>query len=131
MLASSDGNLAIEPGLRVKIRPRRAGQFHVPEVDTTFRCVAELCRGRAVGVLLTGMGRDGADGLRRMRIAGAHTICQDESTSAVWGMPGAAAALDAVDQELPVDLIADAVISAVTRLWSEPSETRARAGGAA
>jgi len=131
MLASSDGNLAIESSLRVKIRPRRAGQFHVPEVDTTFRCVADLCRDRAVGVLLTGMGRDGADGLRRMRIAGAHTICQDESTSAVWGMPGAAAAMDAVDEELPVELIADAVIDAVTRQWSEPSETRASAGGAA
>lgn len=131
MLASSEGNLAIESSLRVKIRSRRPGQFHVPEVDTTFRCVADVCREKAVGVLLTGMGRDGADGLRRMRIAGAHTICQDESTSAVWGMPGAAAAMDAVDEELPVDVIADAVIDAVTRQWAQSGVTQAQAGGAA
>ncbi len=84
-----------------------------------------------MGVLLTGMGRDGADGLRRMRIAGAHTICQDESTSAVWGMPGAAAAMDAVVEELPVDVIADAVIDAVMRQWAQSSVAPAQAGGAA
>jgi len=131
MLASSEGNLAVEASQRVRIRPRRPGQFHVPEVDTTFRCIAESCRERAVGVLLTGMGRDGADGLRRMRIAGAHTIAQDEPTSAVWGMPGAAAAMDAVDEELPIDRIAEAVINAVTSRESDVDATPAQAGGAA
>ena len=57
---------------------------------------------RAVGVLLTGMGRDGAAGMLAMRRVGAFTIGQDEGTSAVWGMPAAAAKLDAVDRELPL-----------------------------
>ena len=70
----------------------------------------------AVGVLLTGMGRDGAAGLAALRRSGAATLAQDEATSAVWGMPGAAAHLGAVDQELPLEAIAAAVVAAVRRL---------------
>ena len=66
-----------------------------------------------VGVLLTGMGRDGADGLRRMHTRGAHTIGQDEPTSVVWGMPAAAQALGAVEQELALPDIAAAIVDAV------------------
>jgi two-component system chemotaxis response regulator CheB len=116
VLAPSDGNLVVEPGLRVRIDEPRAGQFHIPEIDTSFSSVAEVCRDRAVGVLLTGMGRDGAAGMLAMRRVGAFTIGQDEGTSAVWGMPAAAASLDALAVELPLPEIAAGIVDAVSRL---------------
>jgi chemotaxis response regulator CheB len=116
VLAPSDGNLVIEQGLRLSIVDPRPDQFHVPEIDTTLRSVAAVCRERAVGVLLTGMGRDGAAGMLAMRRVGAFTIGQDEGTSAVWGMPAAAAALDGLDIELPLPDIAAGIADAVHRL---------------
>jgi two-component system chemotaxis response regulator CheB len=116
VLAPSDGNLVVEPGLRLTIEDPRVGQFHVPEIDRTLQSVAEVCRDRAVGVLLTGMGRDGAAGMTALRRAGAFTIGQDEGTSAVWGMPAAAAALGGLDVELPLPEIAAAIGDAVRRL---------------
>jgi len=64
---------------------------------------------KAVGVILTGMGSDGVDGLERLRAAGAHTIAQDESTSTVYGMPKAAVDRGVIDQVLPLGSIAGAV----------------------
>ena len=116
VLAPSDGNLVVETGLRLRVEDPRDGQFHVPEIDRTLRSVAEVCREHAIGVLLTGMGRDGAAGMLAVRRAGGFTIGQDEGTSAVWGMPGAAAALDGLDVELPLPEIADAIVEAVRRL---------------
>jgi len=77
-----------------------AGQFHVPGVDAAFTSAATTCGADTIGVLLTGMGRDGAIGLRKMRDQGGLTIGQDEPTSVVWGMPAAAQALGAVECEL-------------------------------
>jgi two-component system chemotaxis response regulator CheB len=116
VLAPSDGNLVVEHGLRLAIDDPRPDQFHVPEIDTTLRSIAMVCRERAVGVLLTGMGRDGAAGMLAMRRVGAFTIGQDEGTSVVWGMPAAAAAIDGLDIELPLPEIADAIVDAVRRL---------------
>jgi two-component system chemotaxis response regulator CheB len=116
VLAPSDGNLVVENGLRVSIEEPLSHQFHVPSIDVTFRSVAEVCRERAVGVLLTGMGRDGAAGMLALRRVGAFTIAQDECTSVVWGMPGAAAALDGVDVELPLPEIAPRLVDTVRRL---------------
>ncbi len=116
VLAPSDGNLVLEPGLRIAIREPRPGQFHVPEIDTSMGSIAAICRDRAVGVLLTGMGRDGASGMLALLEAGAFTIGQDEGTSAVWGMPAAAAALDALAVELPLPEIAAGIVDAVARL---------------
>jgi two-component system chemotaxis response regulator CheB len=76
--------------------------FQKPAVDITFRSVAKAAGGNAIGVLLTGMGEDGAEGLLEMRRAGARTIAQDEATSVVWGMPGAAVKLDAAQDVLPL-----------------------------
>ena len=80
-----------------------------PSITHLFDTVATACGREAVGVLLTGMGRDGAEGLRRMRDAGALTIAQDEASSVVFGMPGEAVLLDAaVDVLAPLE-IADAL----------------------
>jgi two-component system chemotaxis response regulator CheB len=109
-LAPSGGNLLVQDDrLRVLVTPPEPGQFHVPGIDATMRSVAEALGSQAVGVLLTGMGRDGAAGLLAMRRRGALTIGQDEATCAVYGMPAAAAALDAIDRQLPIDAIGPAL----------------------
>ena len=80
---------------------------HRPSVDVLMRSVAEHAGPNAVGVILTGMGDDGARGLKLMRDAGARTLAQDEASSVVWGMPGAAWKIGAAEQVLPLDRIAD------------------------
>jgi two-component system chemotaxis response regulator CheB len=75
---------------------------HKPSVDVLFRSVAQQAGGNAIGVLLTGMGRDGAQGLKEMREAGSPTLVQDEATSVVWGMPGAAVEIGAAAEVLPL-----------------------------
>ncbi|MGN6578847.1 MAG: chemotaxis response regulator protein-glutamate methylesterase [Bordetella sp.] len=77
-----------------------------PSIDVFFDSAAEHWRGGLIGVLLTGMGRDGATGLRTIKSNGYHTIAQDEATSAVYGMPKAAAAMNAASVILPIDDIA-------------------------
>ena len=84
-----------------------------------FASVAQVAKSNAVGVILTGMGRDGAQGLLAMRQAGARTIGQDEATCVVYGMPRAAFELGAVERQLPLDRIANAVL-ATTNLRGRP-----------
>jgi two-component system, chemotaxis family, protein-glutamate methylesterase/glutaminase len=79
---------------------------HRPSVDVLFNSVAEAAGANAVGAILTGMGDDGAAGLREMRTQGAATFAQDEATSVIWGMPGAAVKLGAAAQVLPLDRLA-------------------------
>ncbi|KVD89556.1 chemotaxis response regulator protein-glutamate methylesterase [Burkholderia sp. ABCPW 14] len=86
-----------------------------PSVDVFFHSIVDHWKGEAIGVLLTGMGRDGALGLKAMRAKGHYTIAQDEATSAVYGMPKAAAAIGAASAVLPLDQIADHLISLVQR----------------
>jgi two-component system, chemotaxis family, protein-glutamate methylesterase/glutaminase len=83
---------------------------HRPSVDVLFRSVAETAGAAAVGVILTGMGRDGAEGLLAMKQAGASTIGQDEASSVVYGMPKAAHEIGAVDQQLPLSVIAQTAL---------------------
>lgn len=101
--------------LRVLNLPPEPGQFHVPGIDQSFRSIAAVLGPDAVGVLLTGMGRDGASGLHCRRERGALTLGQDEATSVVYGMPAAAFSLGAVDHQLPVTGIAPALPQAVGR----------------
>jgi len=79
---------------------------HKPSVDVLFRSIAQSVGPNAIGVLLTGMGRDGARGLLEMHAAGSRTLAQDEATSIVWGMPGEAVALGAVEEVRPLSEIA-------------------------
>jgi two-component system chemotaxis response regulator CheB len=86
---------------------------HRPSVDVLFHSVANLMGPNAVGVLLTGMGADGAQGLLAMRRAGAPTIAQDEATSVVFGMPKEAIDLGAADVVLPLPRIAAGILQRV------------------
>jgi two-component system chemotaxis response regulator CheB len=110
-IAPSARNLVVNDHLRISIEQPPPTQFNVPGVDATFESVARTVGPRAIGVLLTGMGRDGAVGLKAMRSAGAITIGQDEESSAVWGMPAAAAACGAVQRQLPLIEIAGALVA--------------------
>jgi two-component system chemotaxis response regulator CheB len=109
-VAPAGSNALLCRGMRVELAPPPAGQFHVPGVDATFTSAATAYGVQAIGVLLTGMGRDGAQGLRAMHERGALTIGQDEPTSVVWGMPAAAQALGAVELELPLPSIGQAIV---------------------
>jgi two-component system chemotaxis response regulator CheB len=84
--------------------------LHRPSVDVLFRSAAQACGQNAVGVILTGMGHDGAAGMAELKAAGAHTIAQDEATSVVFGMPKEAIAKGCVDEVLPLERIAAAVL---------------------
>ncbi len=84
---------------------------HRPSVDVLFQSVAAAAPNRSIGVILTGMGEDGADGMWQMKQRGAITFAQDEATCAVFGMPKAAIKRRAVDHILPLDELAPAVIS--------------------
>jgi two-component system chemotaxis response regulator CheB len=79
---------------------------HKPSVDVLFRSVAQQAGRNAIGAILTGMGKDGALGLKEMREAGSPTIAQDEATSVVWGMPGEAVQIGAAVEILPLQSIA-------------------------
>lgn len=85
--------------------------LHKPAVDVLFRSVAISAGANAIGVILTGMGDDGARGLLEMLQAGAPTMVQDEASSVVWGMPGAAFKLGAAQEVLPLDRIAPRLIA--------------------
>ncbi|MEY4195633.1 MAG: hypothetical protein RLZZ226_2001 [Pseudomonadota bacterium] len=126
------GNIYIAPGgrhLLVK-RTARRHQYqielddgtpvnrHKPSVDVMFRCVAEVYASCCIGILLTGMGVDGAAGLKSMHDAGAFTIAQDENTSVVWGMPGEACRLGAVDYVLPLGKIPAKLLALLSQLHS-------------
>ena len=92
---------------RVTAGPRV--NLHRPSVEVLFQSVARHVGAGALGVLLTGMGSDGAQGLLAMRHAGAYTLVQDEQSSVVWGMPGAAAKLGAANEILPLAEIPRAI----------------------
>lgn len=108
-----DAHLELDDGELPVCRLRATGPVngHRPSVDVLFDSVARLRGPRSVGVILTGMGRDGADGLLKMRQAGAITFGQDESSCVVYGMPKAAKSLGAVQRELPIHLIAPEILS--------------------
>lgn len=106
LLRHSGGQYSVH----VKTGPRVC--YQRPSVDVLFASVAEVARNRAVGILLTGMGADGAQGLLKMRQAGARTIAQDEASSVVFGMPREAIALGAAEQVLPLSAVPDSILTA-------------------
>ena len=116
-IAPGDQHVMVErDGARYRCRLSSAAPVnrHRPSVDVMFRSIAQNVGPNATGVLLTGMGEDGARGLLEMSQAGAHTIAQDEASSIVWGMPGAAVRLGAAQQVLPLARIAPALLELST-----------------
>jgi two-component system chemotaxis response regulator CheB len=95
----------------VTLRPMSPGDRYCPDADYLFEGVAATYGVSAVGVILTGMGTDGSEGLRLLHDKGAHTIGQDEATCVVYGMPQAAAARGALSQVEPLGAIANAVMN--------------------
>ncbi|MBN2405018.1 MAG: chemotaxis-specific protein-glutamate methyltransferase CheB [Coriobacteriia bacterium] len=89
-------------GNRIRFTKLREGQLYIPSADNLFESVARTCKERGVGVLLTGMGADGALGLKSLFDAGGFTIAQDEETSTVFGMPKSAIEAGAARKVLPV-----------------------------
>ena len=84
---------------------------HKPSVEVLFRSVAQCAGRNAIGVMLTGMGRDGADAMLEMREAGSYNLAQDEATSVVYGMPREAALAGAVHEILPIGRIAGQLLA--------------------
>jgi two-component system chemotaxis response regulator CheB len=114
-LAPDDAHLGLTAGGAIALN-RGAIENHLkPSVSFLLRSLLKVYRANAVGVLLTGMGRDGADELGAMKAAGAVTIAQDQASSVVHGMPGAAIALGAATLVLPASQIADALVELASR----------------
>jgi len=86
---------------------------HKPSVDVLFRSMAQNAGHNGVGVILTGMGNDGAAGMKEMQEAGSPTMAQDENTSVVWGMPGEAVKLKAADSILPLLKVSGKILSLI------------------
>ena len=121
------GNIYIAPGhSHLQIRRSSNGYItellatppvnrHRPSVDVLFNSAASLVGHQAIGVILTGMGKDGAQGLLRMRQAGAHTFGQDEASCVVYGMPREAFLVGAVEEQFTLDEIGKRVLQAASR----------------
>ena len=105
LLAGRESHLVLTTSMRWGYVRASVDCVHRPSVDALFESVSQHWKGRAVGVLLTGMGRDGAVGLQMLRGHGHYTIAQDRATSAVYGMPKAAAELNAAMEILALDKI--------------------------
>ncbi|PCJ49993.1 MAG: chemotaxis response regulator protein-glutamate methylesterase [Gammaproteobacteria bacterium] len=99
--------------LYLKIERTELVNRHRPSVDVLFNSVEETCGKNVLAVILTGMGNDGAKGLKKLNEIGAHTIAQDEATSVVWGMPGSAVALGAASEVLSLSRIPKRLLSLV------------------
>ena len=106
-LAPDDYHMEVKETLHVSLTKDEHDQGLRPSISHLFRSVAGSLGPKAIGILLTGMGRDGAHGLKALRDAGGHTIAQDEATSVIFGMPKEAIAIGAVDEVLPTARIAE------------------------
>jgi two-component system chemotaxis response regulator CheB len=87
--------------------------LHVPSIDVMMQSVAEAYRGNAVGVIMTGMGRDGVEGISAIKSSGGYTLAQDEKTSAIYGMNKLAVEQGVIDRVLALEYIADELIRVI------------------
>lgn len=115
--------MIVEPGV-IELVPPKEGDYYKPSVDLLFSSVANVFRMNAIGVLLTGMGSDGAKGMKKIYDLGGYTIGQDEKTSVVYGMPKAAVELGGVKEILSVDEIANRLIKLTLLAPPSPSEVK-------
>mgnify|MGYP001192621139 FL=1 len=107
--------------MRIRLARDAPVSGHMPSVDVLFQSAIPGAK-RAVAALLTGMGRDGAEGLKALRDSGAITIAQDQATSTVYGMPRAATELGAVQSSLPLQEIGPAILRACATPHTVPRQ---------
>jgi chemotaxis response regulator CheB len=117
-VAGTDEHLILRPDFTFSYIPGPRDNPFRPSIDVFFHSMARYYCGRperkkSMGILLTGMGKDGAEGLLALRRAGCHTLAQDEHSSAVYGMPKAARKLGAAAEILPLGKIAPAILSRI------------------
>lgn len=112
--APTGSNLVVD-GDELQYREPGSDQLYIPSADTLFDSVARTHGSSALGVIMTGMGADGARGLKRMHEAGSITIAQDEATCTVYGMPRAAVEMGAAQHVVPLDELAEKIQQLVTR----------------
>lgn len=110
LVAGKNDHLVIKNDQTLGYKVEPAATPYRPSVDIFFESMLANWKGQSIAALLTGMGRDGAEGLLGLRNTGVFTIAQDEDTCAVYGMPKAAAELDAAVEILPVDSVAEAIL---------------------
>jgi two-component system response regulator WspF len=115
LLAGTDQHLIVGPSGRLTYVNEPSDCSYRPSIDVFFKSIERLWEGPVVAVLLTGMGRDGAEGLRLLRNRGHHTIAQDRASSAVYGMPKAAAELEAASEILPIEKIGPRLVQLLSQ----------------
>ena len=123
LIAPGDFHMVVEwqaNAYRVRLRQDPPIHFTRPAVDMLFNSAAQCAGRHAVGVLLTGMGRDGAQGMQQLKAAGAINLAQNEATCVVYGMPRAAVELGAVDRVLPLDHMPHAILHALRERAAQP-----------
>ena len=105
-LAPGGRHLALANRARIELPPRRDSDLHCPSANVLFDSLSRHAGASSLGILLTGMGDDGARGLLALKQAGGHTVIQDEASSLIWGMPKSAKDLGAANQELnPAEIV--------------------------
>ncbi len=114
-IAPDGCQMGIDRRCVIRLRPDKAKNGIAPSVAWLFKSTIEAFGDQSVGVLLTGMGRDGAEELKLMRDRGAPTIAQDKETSVIYGMPGEAMRLDAAKYSLPIEKIGEMLCNLVKR----------------
>ena len=115
LIPSTSGHLVMTPRWTLSYSMEPSSICYHPSVDVFFQSVAKHWSGQVIAVLLTGMGRDGAEGLLAIRQRGWHTIAQDEASSVVYGMPKAAADLGAAKEILPLNRIGPALVDLLAK----------------
>lgn len=111
LVAGTNDHLVLSSELTLRYTPKPREHLYRPSVDVFFKSIVEYWPGKGVGVLLTGMGKDGAKGLKLLRSAGWNTIAQDSASCVVYGMPKAAVELEAAEQVLPIEAIASTLVN--------------------
>lgn len=113
LLAPGSFHMVVDPEKRIRLNQDPPVQFVRPSIDVTMTSLPKVFGSQVLGVILTGMGRDGANGMARIKAAGGRTIAQDQLTSTIYSMPRAVAEEGNADYILPLDRIGDAIVKLV------------------
>jgi two-component system, chemotaxis family, protein-glutamate methylesterase/glutaminase len=121
-IARGDYHMELERDLVLRLNQNALENFCRPSADVLFRSAAHAAPGRALGVILTGMGSDGLAGCRAIRATGGTVLAQDAASSVIWGMPGAVASAGLANRILPLDAIAGELLRC-TRMAAPNAKT--------